>query len=70
MATSGYVSKTVKSDGIKINCLNPASVNGAMLNLNKNWIDLASMLQYSNDQIIIFLGNNPCKFINFDSFLE
>ena len=31
---------------------------GAMLNLNKNWIDLASMLQYSNDQIIIFFGND------------
>ena len=31
---------------------------GVMLNLNKNWIDLASMLQYSNDQIIIFFGND------------
>ena len=30
---------------------------GAMLNLVKNWIELASMLQYSNDQIIIFFGN-------------
>ena len=28
MAASGDVSKTVKSDGMKINCLNPASVNG------------------------------------------
>ena len=28
-----------------------------MLNLVKNWIELASMLQYSNDQIIIFFGN-------------
>ena len=27
-AASGDVSKTVKSDGMKINCLNPASVNG------------------------------------------
>ena len=25
-----------------------------MLNLDKNWIDLATMLQYSNDQIMIF----------------
>ena len=31
---------------------------GVILNLNKNWIDLASMLQYSNDQIIIFFGND------------
>ena len=31
---------------------------GAMLNLYKNWIDLASMLQYNNDQIIIFFGND------------
>ena len=30
---------------------------GAMLNLNKNWIDLGSMLQYSNEQIIFF-GND------------
>ena len=29
-----------------------------MLNLNKNWIDYASMLQYSNHQIIIFFGND------------
>ena len=28
MAASGGVSKTVTSDGMKINCLNPASVNG------------------------------------------
>ena len=28
-----------------------------MLNLVKNWIELASMLQYSNDQIMIFFGN-------------
>ena len=27
---------------------------GAMLNLDKKWLDLASMLQYSNDQIMIF----------------
>ena len=31
---------------------------GAMLNLNKNWIDLGSMLNTSNDQIIIFFGND------------
>ena len=31
---------------------------GAMLKLDKNWIDLASMLQYSNDQIMIFLGSD------------
>ena len=31
---------------------------GAMINLNKNWIDLASMLQYSNDQIMIFFGKD------------
>ena len=30
----------------------------AMLNLDKNWIDLSSMLQYSNDQIMIFFGND------------
>ena len=29
-----------------------------MLNLDKNWIDLASMLQHSNDQIMIFFGND------------
>ena len=28
MAASGDVSKTIKSDRMKINCLNPASVNG------------------------------------------
>ena len=28
VAASGNVSKTVKSDGMKINCLNPASING------------------------------------------
>ena len=28
VAAAGDVSKTVKSDGMKINCLNPASVNG------------------------------------------
>ena len=27
-------------------------------NLDKNWIDLASMLQHSNDQIMIFFGNH------------
>ena len=31
---------------------------GAMFKLDKNWIDLASMLQYSNDQIMIFLGSD------------
>ena len=31
---------------------------GAILNLDKNWIDLASMLQYSNEQIMIFFGND------------
>ena len=31
---------------------------GAMLKLDKNWIDLASMLQYSNDQIMNFFGND------------
>ena len=31
---------------------------GAMLNLDKNWIDLASMLQYSNDLTMIFPGND------------
>ena len=31
---------------------------GAMLDLDKNWIDLASMLQYSNDQIMIFFGKD------------
>ena len=31
---------------------------GAMLNLDKNCIDLVSMLQYSNDQIMIFFGND------------
>ena len=39
MAASGDVSKTVKPDrmilSMKINCLNPASVNGAMRKLNK-----------------------------------
>ena len=52
MAASGGVSETVKPDGLilpmKINCLNPTSVNDAMLNLDKrnekkNWIDLASI---------------------------
>ena len=43
---------------------------GAMINLNKNWIDLASMLQYSNDQIITFFGKISCKSINLDYFLE
>ena len=28
MAASGDVNETVKSGGIKINCLHPASVNG------------------------------------------
>ena len=58
MAASGDVSKTIKSDVMNINCLNPASVNGCSVNLDKNWIDLASMLQYSNNQIMIFLGND------------
>ena len=31
---------------------------GTMLSLDKNWIDLVSMLQYSNDQIMIFFGND------------
>ena len=30
---------------------------GETLNLDKKWIDLASVLQYSNDQMI-FLGND------------
>ena len=57
MAASGDASKTVKPDGMilsmKINCLNLTPVNGAMVNLNKNWIDLASLLQYSNHEIMI-----------------
>ena len=43
---------------------------GAMLNLNKNFIDLASMLQYSNDLIMTFLAKISCKSINLDFFLE
>ena len=43
---------------------------GAMLNLDKNWIDLAPMLQQSNDQIMIFLGNDLLHIHNLDSFLE
>ena len=31
---------------------------GAMLNVKKSWIDLPSMLQYGNDQIIIFFGKD------------
>ena len=54
MAASGDVSKTVKPDrmilSMNIDWLNLASVNGAMLNLNKNWIDLAPILQYSNEK--------------------
>ena len=58
LVASGDVSKTVKPDGMilpmKIDYLNPASVNGAvLLKINKNWIDLASILQYSNYEIII-----------------
>ena len=57
MAASGGVSKIVKSDvmilSMKIDFLNSASVNGAMLNLNKNWIDLASIFEYSNDEIMV-----------------
>ena len=58
MAVSGDVSKTVKPDemilSMKIDCLNPASVNDTMLiKINKNWIDLASILQYSNNKIMI-----------------
>ena len=30
----------------------------AMLSLKKSWIDLPSMLQYGNDQIIIFFGKD------------
>ena len=30
----------------------------AMPNLDKNWTDLASKLQYSNDQIMIFFGHD------------
>ena len=56
MTASGDLSKVVKSEGIilsmKVDCLNPAFVNGAMLNLNKNWIVLASISQYSNDKIM------------------
>ena len=36
----------------------------AMLNLDKNWIDLTSMLQYSNDQTIIFFGNDLLQISN------
>ena len=36
----------------------------AMLNLDKNWIDLTSMLQYSNDQAIIFFGNDLLQIRN------
>ena len=36
----------------------------AMLNLDKNWIDLTSMLQYSNDQTIIFFGNDLLQIRN------
>ena len=35
----------------------------AMLNLDKNWIDLTSMLQYSNDQTIFF-GNDLLQIRN------
>ena len=41
---------------------------GAMLNLDKNWIDLASMLQYSNDQTIIFFGNDLLQIRNLRLF--
>ena len=36
----------------------------AMLNLDKNWIDLTSMLQYRNDQTIIFFGNDLLQIRN------
>ena len=65
VAASGEVGKTVKPDEMtlfmKIDCLNPASVNGAMLNLNKNWIDLSSMLHYSNDKIMICFWQQSLK---------
>ena len=59
VAVSGDVSKTEKPDemilSMKIDCLNPASVNDTMLiKINKNWIDLPSILQYySNNEIMI-----------------
>ena len=37
--------------------MNFKKIADTIFNLDKNWIDLASMLQHSNDQIMIFFGN-------------
>ena len=58
-----------------INCLNPASVNGAMLNLNKRKekeLDrpCVNMLQYSNDEMMICFWQQSLQIHKLDSFLE
>ena len=60
---------------MKINCLNPASLNAVMLNLNQRKekeLDrpCVNMLHTVMAKCWSVLGNDLCKSINLDSFLE
>ena len=37
---------------------------GAILNLDKNWMNLAPMLQQSNDHIMIFFGHPELRLLS------